>query len=339
MRFPARGPEAPPRRSTRGVARDAGTAGGSARRRGLVCRQRADARRLFVVTAVPRVPQQVPGQVSLGAGPTRGVRQARGAMPAPREAMHTASSRQVPTTSAPCQMPSATPDTSCQVAPATPASSTAAAASSSPHPKNHDHHHDRDHGGHEHHGTERLQPVEVVDLDAFDIRPLQREPVARATRHDLLVDADIAADDLFGPRAITEKKAEPAAFANVQPMTLGRPDHQLSGTAGDSKGGRGGAIEERRGPASGHRDAQRRHQEPPRKPASLQQSHEASRRKRRTVTRDCHVRPGLHRTARLADVGELLVGPIAPHDGVAGLRTSLPGFQSRPTASARAAGQ
>jgi hypothetical protein len=119
-------------------------------------------------------------------------------MPAPREAVHTASSRQVPTTTnAPSEMPSATPNTSCQVAPATAA--TAATPASSSHPKNHDHHHDRDHGGHEHHGTERLQPVEVVDLDAFDIRPLLREPVAIATRHDLLADADIAAVNLFGP--------------------------------------------------------------------------------------------------------------------------------------------
>ncbi len=111
--------------------------------------------------------------------------------------MPTASCRQVPNpTRASSEMPSATPTSSCHVSSATPASSAA------PRPKNHDHHHDRDQGGHEHHGTERLQPVEVVDFDAFDIGPRQREPlraVARATRHDLLVDAYITAVDLLGP--------------------------------------------------------------------------------------------------------------------------------------------
>jgi hypothetical protein len=89
-------------------------------------------------------------------------------------------------------MPSATAAT----AAATPASSAAL------HPENHDHHHDRDQGGHEHHGTERLQPVEVVDFDAFDIGPPQCEPlrtVARATRHALVVDAYITAVDRLGP--------------------------------------------------------------------------------------------------------------------------------------------
>jgi hypothetical protein len=79
--------------------------------------------------------------------------------------------------------------------------SATSASSSALRPKNHDHHHDRDQGCHEHHGTERLQPVEVVDFDAFDIGPPQREPlraVPRATRHDILVDAYLTAVDLLG---------------------------------------------------------------------------------------------------------------------------------------------
>jgi|SRR5580658_907057 hypothetical protein len=74
-------------------------------------------------------------------------------------------------------------------------------------------------------------------------------------------------------------------------MTFGRPDHQLSGTTGDPKGRRGGAIEERRCPAPGHCDAQRRHQEPTRKPAGSLESHDASYRKGRTVTGERHVGP------------------------------------------------
>lgn len=118
--------------------------------------------------------------------------------------MPTASCRpQVPTpSSTSSEMPSATPTSSCQVPSATSATPASSAASAALRPKNHDHHHDRDQGGHEHHGSERLQPVEVVDFDAFHIGPPQRDPlraVARATRHDLFVDAYLTAVDLLGP--------------------------------------------------------------------------------------------------------------------------------------------